>query len=267
MFDYHLHSSLSFDSETMPMEIALAAKENGLREICFTDHYDYNSDPAKMHNLFSHDAYRAAYDGLELPGLTVRKGVEAGLTRWNEPQLNAFLQGYPFDFVIGSVHFVDGYDPYEPEYWQDRTVQEAFRVYLEEIYHCVRIHENFDVLGHLTYVCKSVHNPTHAPVQMKDFQEITDEITKILVTKGKGMEINTSGVDRAGAFLPSADYLRRFKELGGEIVTLGSDAHDPSRVGQYAPQALTILEDIFGHICTFEKRNPVFHKLSGGYLL
>ena len=156
MFDYHLHSSLSFDSETMPMEIALAAKENGLREICFTDHYDYNSDPEKMHNLFSHDAYRAAYDGLELPGLAIRKGVEAGLTRWNEPQLNAFLEGYPFDFVIGSVHFVDGYDPYEPEYWQGRTVQEAFRVYLEEIYHCVRIHENFDVLGHLTYVCKSV---------------------------------------------------------------------------------------------------------------
>lgn len=261
MFDYHLHSSLSFDSESAPVEIALAAKEKGLEEICFTDHFDYNSDPRKLHNLFSHDAYRAAYDGLSLPGLRIRRGVEAGLTRWNGPQLEEFLNGYPFDFVIGSVHFVDGYDPYEPEYWQGRSVQEAFRVYLEEIYHCVQVHNHFDALGHLTYVCKSVHNPTRGPVRMKDFLDITDEIMKILVAKGKGMEINTSGVDRAGAFLPSRDFLQRFKELGGEIVTVGSDAHDPSRVGQYAPQALEILGEIFGHVCTFEKRQPVFHKL------
>ncbi len=261
MFDYHLHSSVSFDSESTPLEIALAAKENGLKEICFTDHYDYNSDPAKVHNLFSADAYRAAYDGVSVPGLMVRKGVELGLTRWNGPQLNDFLCQYPFDFAIGSVHFVDGFDPYEPEYWYGRSVSEAFRVYLEEVYHCVRIHEDFDVLGHLTYVCKSVHNPTHEPVRMEDFRDITDEIMKLLVAKGKGMEINTSGVDRAGVFLPSADFLRRFKELGGEIVTVGSDAHDPTRVGQYASQALEILKDIFGHVCTFEQRKPVFHKL------
>ena len=261
MFDYHLHSSLSFDSVTQPMDIALAAKAAGLREICFTDHFDYNSDEKKVHNLFSAADYRAAYDGISLPGLEIRQGVELGLTRWNGPQLKELLDQYPFDFAIGSVHFVGGYDPYEPEYWRDRSVREAFRVYLEEIYHCVQIHDDFDVLGHLTYVCKSVHNPTREPVQFMDFQDITDEIMKILVAKGKGMEINTSGVDRAGAFLPSADYLKRFKELGGEIVTVGSDAHDPSRVGQYAPDALAILEDIFGHVCTFRQRKPVFHKL------
>ena len=261
MFDYHLHSSLSFDSVTQPMEIALAARNAGLREICFTDHFDFNSDVNKEHNLFSAADYRAAYDGVFLPGLEIRKGVELGLTRWNRSQLQELLDQYPFDFAIGSVHFVGGYDPYEPEYWQGRSVQEAFRVYLEEIYHCVQVHDEFDVLGHLTYVCKSVHNPTREPVRMADFQDITDEIMKVLVTKGKGMEINTSGVDRAGAFLPSADYLKRFRELGGEIVTVGSDAHDPSRVGQYAPQALAILEDIFGHVCTFRQRQPVFHKL------
>ena len=264
MFDNHLHSNVSFDSVSHPMEMVLAAKNAGLREICFTDHYDYNSDPKKRHNLFSLDAYRAAYDGLSVPDLRIRRGVELGLTRWNGPQIKDFISRYPFDFAIGSVHFVDGFDPYEPEYWYGRTVQEAFRVYLEEVYQCVQIHEDFDVLGHLTYVCKSVHNPTHEPVRMKDFGDITEEIMKILVAKGKGMEINTSGMDRAGVFLPTADFLRRFKELGGEIVTVGSDAHDPGRVGQYAPQALEILEEIFGYVCTFEKRKPVFHKLSGG---
>ena len=84
---------------------------------------------------------------------------------------------------------------------------------------------------------------------------------KVLVQKGKGMEINTSGVDRAGVYLPNAEFLKRFKELGGEIVTVGSDAHDASRVGQYVPEALEILKDIFGYVCTFEARKPIFHKL------
>ena len=84
---------------------------------------------------------------------------------------------------------------------------------------------------------------------------------KVIISKGKGMEINSSGVDVVGAFLPSADYLRRFKELGGEIVTMGSDAHNTVRVGQYADQAMEILKDIFGYVCTFEDRKPIFHKL------
>ena len=75
------------------------------------------------------------------------------------------------------------------------------------------------------------------------------------------MEINTSGVDCCGDFLPGAEYLRRFKELGGQIVTVGSDAHTPNRVGQYTDRACAILKDIFGYVCTFEKREPVFHKL------
>ena len=74
------------------------------------------------------------------------------------------------------------------------------------------------------------------------------------------MEMNTSGVDRCGDFLPYEAIFRRFKELGGEIVTVGSDAHTASRVGQYADRACGILGDIFGYVCTFEDRKPIFHK-------
>ena len=75
------------------------------------------------------------------------------------------------------------------------------------------------------------------------------------------MEINTSGVDRCGGFLPTADFFRRFKELGGEIVTIGSDTHNVERVGQYSREAAEILKEIFGYVCTFEGRQPIFHKL------
>lgn len=261
MFDFHMHSCLSFDSKATPAAMAQAAMENGIQEICFTDHYDQKSDPDLPANLFTIEQYRQVYDGLSVPGIRIRHGVEFGLTRWNDPHLKALAAAYPFDFVLGSVHFVDSVDPYWPQYWQGRTVHEAFRAYLEEVYQCLLHHDAFDVLGHLTYVCKSAYNPTRGSVPMEDHREVVEEILKLLVAKGKGMEVNTSGVDRAETFLPSAEYLRRFKELGGQIVTVGSDAHDPSRVGQYAPQAIQMLKEIFGHVCTFEQRRPVFHKL------
>jgi histidinol-phosphatase (PHP family) len=84
---------------------------------------------------------------------------------------------------------------------------------------------------------------------------------KTLAQNGKGMEINTSGVDRVGDFLPSIDFIKRFRELGGEIITVGSDAHDTSRVGQHISEALEIAKDVFGYVCTFEKRKTIFHKL------
>ena len=84
---------------------------------------------------------------------------------------------------------------------------------------------------------------------------------KTLAQKGKGMEINTSGKDRVGEFLPSYDFIKRFKELGGEIITIGSDSHDDTRVGQYISEALDIAKDVFGYVCTFDKRKVVFNKL------
>ena len=261
MFDYHLHSKVSFDSQGDPLAIALAAKAAGLREICFTDHYDYNDDAQIAPDLFTIDAYRAAYDGLSVPDLIIRRGVEFGMTPWNQAKAKELLASYPFDFVIGSVHYVDGHDPYEAVYWQNEDVELDFARYLEQTLRCVQQHTDFDVLGHLTYVCKSVHNPSHAPVLYAKHREITDAILQELVKKGKGMEVNSSGVDRAGDFLPGEAFLWRFRELGGEIVTMGSDSHDTTRVGQYAPRAMAMLKEVFGHVCTFENRQPIFYKL------
>ena len=261
MFDYHIHSSLSFDSEEAPIEIVKAAKANGLKEICFTDHYDFNTSPELHINIFSEEAWKKQYENVCLSGITVKHGVELGMATWNLAEAEALTKWDGLDFIIGSVHFIDGHDPYEAVYWEKRTVAQAFEDYLLGILDCVKVHSDFDVLGHLTYVCKAVHNPTHAPVPFEDYLDITDEIMKILVSKGKGMEINTSGVDRAGCFLPQKEFLQRFKSFGGEIVTVGSDAHDRTRPGQYVPEALEILKDVFGHVCTFEGRKPIFNKL------
>ena len=132
---------------------------------------------------------------------------------------------------------------------------------MDEILNSVKCHDDFDVLGHITYLGKASANPRHEPIPYKDYWEVVDEIFKVLVSKGKGIEINTSGMDKCGAFLPDEAYLRRFKELGGTIVTVGSDAHHSNRVGQYCREAAAMVQEIFGYVCTFKQRNPVYHKL------
>jgi histidinol-phosphatase (PHP family) len=256
-----MHTVVSFDGHDRGLQMAQAAKNAGLREICFTDHLDY--DPlGKMGILaFDTDTYIAEYDSLEVPGLKIRRGMEFGMTVDNREQFKKDLQRYPFDFVLGSIHFVDDLDVYFEEYWAGKTVFQAERRYLEATLECVQIHEDYDVLAHLTYIAKTRCHPAPRCVPYAEHRELIDEILKILVAKGKGLEMNSSGVDRTGGFLPTADVVRRFRELGGEIVTIGSDAHKSDRVGQYSKEACDILKDIFGYVCTFEDRKPIFHKL------
>jgi histidinol-phosphatase (PHP family) len=261
MFDYHMHSTVSFDAKSTALEMALSARNAGLKEICFTDHIDYEVGVDKQIMVFDTDVYNAAYDHLEVPGLKIRRGMEFGLKPYNQAQLKQDLQRRHFDFVLGSIHHVDELDIYLEPYWSDKTVDQAVERYLLETLACVKVHDDYDVLGHLTYISKVAAHPDPKPVYYEEYREIFDEILRILARKGKGMEINSSGVDRCGDFLPMKQFFVRFKELGGEIVTIGSDAHDTTRVGQYADRACEILKDVFGYVCTFEDRKPIFHKL------
>lgn len=261
MFDFHMHSRLSFDAEGDPAEMVAAARARGLREICFTDHYDLHELPHEAPDIFTPEEYRATYADLDRSGLAVRLGVECGLTLGNRAEIDRFTAENRFDFVIGSVHFTDGYDIYYPDFWRGKTVDEAFHRYLEHTLDCVRLHDSFDVLGHLNYICKCPPNTACVPLRYADHAPLVDEILRTLVAKGKGLEVNTSGVDAIGAPLPDADFLRRFRELGGEIVTVGSDAHAPARVGQHVDAALELIGSVFGCVYTFADRKPIRHPL------
>ena len=261
MFDFHMHSIVSFDGHDSAEDMVQAAVAAGLKEICFTDHIDYFANVEKQEWVFDTKVYNDTYDCLCHPDLKIRRGMEFGIKPYNAPQLREDLKRREFDFVLGSVHFVDELDVYYQEYWEGKTLAQGERRYLEEVLACVQAHDDFDVLGHLTYISKARANPAPRPVPYEDYRELVDEILLTLAKKGKGMEINTSGVDRCGDFLPYEIYFRRFKELGGQIVTVGSDAHTANRVGQYSHRACELLKDIFGYVCTFEKRQPIFHKL------
>lgn len=257
MFDYHMHSTVSFDGHNSALQMALAAKNAGLREICFTDHVDYTPE---MDMVFDLEQYARAYDHLEIPGLEIRKGVEYGLTPSNQQQLHRDLLRRNYDFVLGSIHMVDGVDVYMEPYWEDKTPRQAAQLQLEETLKCVQAHTEYDVLGHLTFISKARGNPEKSLIEYSEFGDLFDAILTELVRHDKGLELNTSGIDRCGGSLPTLDFFRRFKELGGRIVTIGSDAHTADRVGQYSHEMVAAVKELFGYICTFEDRQPIFHK-------
>ena len=261
MFDFHMHSLVSFDGKSSAKDMVEAAAKAGLKEICFTDHLDYDPLNELSGGTFDTELYNKTYDELSHGQLVIRRGMEFGMLPDNQDTFRSDLQRRHFDFVIGSVHFVDDVDIYYPPFWEGKTMEQAERRCLEQTLECVKTHDGFDVLGHLTYPSKAISNPTHRPIDYYAYQDIVDEIFKILIQRGKGIEVNTSGVERCGLYLPDETYLRRFKELGGEIVTVGSDAHDTARVGQYCMDACRLVCDIFGYVCTFADRKPVFHKL------
>lgn len=257
MYDYHMHSVVSFDGHHTGLDMAMAARERGLKEICFTDHMDYTPE---MDMVFDTAVYNAEYDHLEVPGLLIRRGMEFGLTPDNPAQLKKDLNRRHFDFVLGSVHFVDGLDVYLEPYWADKDYDTAIRLHLETTLEAIRVHEDYDVLGHLTHIAKCRANPRKEPLQYADHKSIMDEILRELVKHEKGMELNTSGIDRCGGPLPTLDYFQQFRELGGKIITVGSDSHDTRRAGQYTHEMVAELKKIFGYVCTFENRRPIFHR-------
>ena len=265
LWDTHMHSQFSGDSQT-PMETMIqAALHAGLGGICFTDHLDidYPEEP----DLFLLDLpnYAASVQALQEQyqgNLPVRFGIELGL----QPQLAALhadiLEQYPFDFVIGSSHVVHGVDPYYPKYYEGRDEEEGYLEYFESILENINAFDGFDVYGHLDYVVR--YGPTrNENYRWTQYQDIIDEILKLLIQKGKGIELNTGGFQYGlGHPNPTEEIIARYRELGGEIITIGADAHKPEHIAFDFQKVTGILQAAgFQYFTVFQNRKPEFLKL------
>lgn len=265
LWDTHMHSQFSGDSQAPQEDMIHAAMEKGLRGICFTDHLDidYPDDP----DLFLLDLpnYAASVQALSEKYkdiFPVRFGIELGL----QPHLAALhsdiLSQYPFDFVIGSSHVVHGVDPYFSDFCTGRTEEEAYREYFESILENIKAFDEFDVYGHIDYVVR--YGPTkNKNYHWTQYQDIIDEILKQLIQKGKGIEINTGGFKYdLGHPNPTEEIIHHYRELGGEIITIGADAHKPEHVGFDFEKIPGILKDAgFDYYTIFKNRKPEFVKI------
>lgn len=254
--DLHTHTSFSTDSD-QPMEDAvLAMLEKGLQTVCFTEHMDMDY-PGGDFSLDTAE-YRAELMRLRekyAGKIDILFGVELGLMDYLAPRLRDYLAKWDFDFVIGSSHLVGGIDPYEPEYFSTNGDYNGILRYFESILANIRAFDGFDVYGHLDYVVRYSSSKSYKPA---DYRELVDEILKTLVSMGKGIELNTAGLAYGlGWAHPHPELLRRYRELGGEIITVGSDGHDAKHYAWEFSRAADILRDAgFKYFTIFRSRKP-----------
>jgi len=254
--DYHLHSFFSGDSEASPHAMVERAISLGMKTICFTDHCDTDSeDPAF---ILDTDAYMNRMMEIREQywnRIEVCIGVELGMQPHLAKRHLDYVKQYPFDFIIASQHLVYGKDPYYPEVFQEREDRAVYRRYFEELYENVKVFSEYHVLGHLDYV---VRYGTHKAEQYgyNEYADIIDAILRNIVQNGCGIEVNTSGLKYGLSFPnPHMDILRRYRELGGEIITIGSDAHSPEYIGYDFSLTVDILKDIgFGFLAEFRQK-------------
>lgn len=264
--DQHMHTFFSTDCDIPVRRMLDCAAQKGLGSVCITDHLDldYPPDAELGENPFQLDTeeyFRSLVPIREeyRETLDVRIGIEIGLQPHLGERYREIIQKIPFDFVIGSVHLVRGMDPYYGELFRGRTDAEVYREALEETLNCMEAVEDFDVLGHLDYVVRYGRHQ-EAEYSYGRFSDVIDEILKQIIHAGKGLEMNMGGVKYGLSFPnPHPDILRRYRELGGEILTVGSDAHRPEHVGYAFDRAAGILKECgFRYYTEFAGRKPSF---------
>ena len=270
--DFHVHTSFSADSKTPAREQIEAAIHLGMKEICITDHHDHGTS-GMCHLDYTLDvpAYFQALSELreEYRGkIHVRSGIELGLMIREQAYLETLVKTIPADFIIGSNHFIDGYDVFDKNFYYDNgytgpeTDHQAYFRFFEASLERIKTFDCFDSLGHLDYVVR--YGPEkNAYYRPSDYMDIIDEILKVLIAKGKALECNTAGFKYGlGHTHPYEEILKRYRELGGELLTVGSDGHRPHEVGGYFEQALEILASCgFRYYTVYRERNPVFLEL------
>lgn len=270
--DSHVHTAFSTDSDEPMEQMVKQAVRAGLHGITFTDHMDYNfpqafnqddTDPAPF--TFDLEQYLAQIGRLEkIYGSQVRiyRGVELGLKRDAVERNMALSRDSRLDYIIGSIHLVDDIDPYFPQYWDTFGEKAGITAYFETALQNVQdARVPIDTFGHLDYIVRYAPSGNRF-YSYRMYAELIDEILRVIVTRGISLEVNTSGYKNGGTMPnPNEDIIRRYRELGGESVTFGSDAHTAGLLAARFADAETIVRNAgFDHYVTFTGHKPTFHK-------
>jgi len=273
--DYHVHCMFSDDSWYPPEQVCEDAWKQNLDEICFTDHVDYGIKPDWVDALSAkvmmgqrvlnvdYDAYFPYLADLRekwAGRLTVKSGLEFGVQTHTIPQFNALWDkwGQELDFVLLSIHQVGDLEFSTGEFQEGRTQEEYNRAYYQELYDVTTTFTHWSVLAHVDLIKR------YDPAGILDFPANRDLVAATLehvIAQDKGIELNTSSV-RYGLTdsQPAREILELYRDLGGTIITLGSDSHEPAHLGAYLRHFQRYLASLgFEGFCTYDKMVPTFH--------
>jgi len=274
LIDYHIHSTFSEDGLSPPEECARQAVLRGLTGIIFTEHLEFPPPPdypepayypARTLEARTYEeavrSLRSAWAGT----LDIGLGVELGLESHNLDAWGSCTEkdGLELDFVLGSLHSVEGRLVQLPEYTSSLGAEEAARRYFTRLLEGVRRAAALgacDVVGHLDLVKRS---PAFGPFHLEAYRPLVEEVLRSVVERGLGLEVNTSGLRQCpGEPYPGLKTLRLYRRLGGEIVTVGSDSHTARTVGAGAAEALDLIRAAgFRYLSVFSGRHPRFVRI------
>lgn len=273
-YDSHVHTSFSTDSETPMENMVIQGIKNGLKGLTFTDHMDYHF-PMKYNwhikdgnapFTFDINHYFTCISELKekyLNQINLYYGVEIGLKEDACDDNLLLSRDKILDYIIGSTHLVDDIDPYYPEYWESFEEKKGLEKYFETTYdnllHLGGIH--IDTLGHLDYIVR--YSPSgYKLYSYQMFSDIIDVILKFIIENGISLEVNTSGYKNGGPMPnPNEDIIRRYRDMGGELITFGSDAHTTDLLSNHFQDAEKIVKNTgYDFYTVFINHKPVFHK-------
>ena len=266
--DYHTHSRISPDARRSMTEMAEAAIAAGLDELCFTDHMEPVgwglTTPRESYDWAALSAEFAAAQEAVGDRIQLRLGVELGDAPWAVDNTERLLsQAPPLDFMIGSIHMLsqqyDGIDLYFYDPPNEAEARRGMADYLGQVRKLAQWGK-FSVLGHLTLPLRYLNENRGFHLSFDGFEAEIEEILRILIEKGCGIELNTN---RGNTPLPDEKWLRMYRRLGGEIITLGTDAHNRRYVGCAIREGQQLLRQCgFTCFCTFERMQPIWHELA-----
>ena len=259
--DVHMHCGFSNDSESRPEDMVESAIAKGLSVICFTDHYDKDNLDWGDEAIFDVESYFQKMIELQeeyRDQIDIRIGAEIGMQPYLAEYYQNFMAQHPFDFVIGSVHSVLEHDV-ALDFFQKHSDPEGYKIYFEEMLQDVQKIKSYDVLGHLDYIVR-YSNQGSKGFDLNDYMDIIEEILKQVIAHGKGIEMNMSGLKYGlGAPHPQPEIIKRYRELGGEIITVGADGHIPEHIAYDYHLADDILKSCgFKYYTEFKGRKPLF---------
>lgn len=268
--DVHNHCMWSSDSVTDPEIQVKQAITLGMKHICITDHLDIDAPgfPPDFFNFlignrFDDETFRSYFDNLTSvkekykDSIELLIGVEFGMQPHLVEQYEELHSKYPWDMIIGSTHTYQGMDGEDKRHYENVSNEEALRAYFEEELLNLQIYDCYDTVGHMDFAIR------YAPGAINNFQystysDILDEILKVIIRKDKALEINTSKLKSLGYTNPQLPVFERYWELGGRLITFGSDAHVPERLGEGFEEMAAVLKKIgFKEYAVFRKHMPV----------
>ena len=267
--DYHTHTRFSFDGDPAATHDAMCrrALEVGLSEIAFTDHCDVNGEVEGFYAPYDHAAAFAAMQEVKEKykgRLNVVCGMELGNPHQYPTEAKASLAAHPYDFVIGSLHNLTDVPDFcflNYEHMPDRLIHHLFNRALDENMALAQF-DGITTLGHITYMHRYITR-AGKPFDFKPYHDKIRELYRILISRDVALELNVSTLWRGlGISMPTMELLKLYRDCGGRLITVGTDAHAPENLGKAIRKGYAILQTVgFCEVVTIQNGQRVLRSI------